>query len=234
MTKQKFSKSFKILFIVFVLGFVCTFSCLGIGYNFFETSVEVSAALTSSQVKTVQTKLKNWGYYTGAVDGIYGAKTKAAVKSFQKKNGLVQDGIVGKKTAAALGMSLSSSSNKTSGSSNSSDVYLLAKCIHAEARGEPYNGQVAIGAVILNRVASPKFPNTISGVIYQPYAFTAVSDGQINLEPNQSAYNAARDALNGWDPTGGALYYYNPKTATSSWIWSRTVLVTIGNHKFAI
>ena len=234
MKTRFFAKGFKIIFVVCFLVFALMFCFVGLRQIGFEkTNVEISAALTTSQVKTVQTKLKNWGYYTGSVDGVFGPKTKAAVISFQKKNGLVADGIVGNKTAAALGMNLSSSSSKTS-SQNSGDVYLLAKCIHAEARGEPYTGQVAIGAVILNRVASSKFPNTISGVIYQPYAFTAVSDGQINLEPNQSAYNAARDALNGWDPTYGALYYYNPKTATSSWIWSRTVLVTIGNHKFAI
>ena len=233
MVKKKFSKSLKILLLIFCFSVLFMFSFSGSLHFMPQTSVEVSAALTSSQVKTVQTKLKNWGYYTGAIDGIYGTKTKTAVKNFQKKNGLTVDGIVGPKTAAALGMSLSSTTKSSSSSANN-DVYLLAKCIHAEARGEPYAGQVAIGAVILNRVASSKFPNTISGVVYQPYAFTAVSDGQINLEPNQSAYNAARDALNGWDPTGGALYYYNPKTATSSWIWSRTVLVTIGNHKFAI
>ena len=191
----------------------------------------VEVALTTSQVKTVQTKLKRWGYYTGVVDGVYGPKTKSAVISFQKKNGLTADGVVGAKTAAALGMSLSSSStNKQS----SGDLYNLAKCIYAEARGEPYAGQVAVGAVILNRVKSSKFPNTIYGVIYQPYAFTCVSDGQINLEPNQSAYNAARDAMNGWDPTYGALYYYNPSTASSSWIWSRKILVKIGKHNFAI
>lgn len=190
------------------------------------TEIQVDAALTNSQVKTVQTKLKKWGYYTGSVDGIYGTKTKAAVKSFQKKNGLTADGIVGSKTASAMGLNLSSQTNN--------DLYLLAKCIHAEARGEPYVGQVAIGAVILNRVKNSKFPNTISGVIYQPYAFTCVNDGQINLEPNQSAYNAARDALNGWDPTYGAIYYYNPSTATSSWIWSRTIVLKIGKHNFAI
>lgn len=209
-----------------VLGLSLIFALV---YNFsfrVEDNIQVEAGLSANQVKTVQTKLKNWGYYTGAIDGIYGAKTKAAVKSFQKKNNLVADGIVGSKTAAALGMSLSTQTN--------SDLYLLAKCIHAEARGEPYSGKVAVGAVILNRVKSSKFPNTISGVIYQPYAFTAVSDGQINLEPDTSSYNAAKDAMNGWDPSYGALYYYNPKTATSSWIWSRTVLVTIGNHKFAI
>lgn len=188
--------------------------------------IAIETGLTTSQVRTVQTKLKNWGYYNGSVDGIYGPKTKAAVKYFQRNNGLVADGIVGTQTAKALGMNLSTQSN--------SDLYNLAKCIHAEARGEPYTGQVAVGAVILNRVASSKFPNTIYGVIYQPYAFTCVADGQINLEPNQTAYNAARDALNGWDPTYGALYYFNPKTATSSWIWSRKIVVTIGKHNFAI
>ena len=186
----------------------------------------IETGLTTSQIRTVQTKLKNWGYYSGEVDGIFGSKTRAAVISFQKKNGLVADGIVGTKTAQALGMSLTT---QTSG-----DLYNLAKCIYAEARGEPYVGQVAVGAVILNRVESSKFPNTIYGVIYQPYAFTCVADGQINLEPDETAYNAARDALNGWDPTYGALYYYNPATATSSWIWSRQILVTIGKHNFAI
>ena len=188
--------------------------------------ITIETGLTTSQVRTIQTKLKNWGYYNGSVDGIYGAKTKAAVKYFQRNNGLTVDGIVGTQTAKALGMNLSTQTN--------SDLYNLAKCIYAEARGEPYTGQVAVAAVILNRVASSKFPNTIYGVIYQPYAFTCVADGQINLEPNQTAYNAARDALNGWDPTYGALYYFNPKTATSSWIWSRKIVVTIGKHNFAI
>ena len=199
-------------------------------YNLATEQDALEVALTTSQVKTVQTKLKRWGYYTGVVDGVYGPKTKAAVKSFQTKNGLTADGIVGPKTAAALGMSLSSSSTNTQ---TSGDLYNLAKCIYAEARGEPYAGQVAVGAVILNRVKSSKFPNSVYGVIYQPYAFTCVSDGQINLEPNQTAYNAARDAMNGWDPSYGALYYYNPQTATSSWIWSRKILVTIGKHNFA-
>lgn len=211
---------------------LCLMAIVGVGvvgiFNPFTYSVEqvVETGLTTSQIKNVQTKLKNWGYYTGAVDGIYGTKTKNAVKYFQRNNGLTADGIVGSKTAAAMGLSLTSQSNN--------DVYLLAKCIHAEARGEPYSGQVAIGAVILNRVRSSKFPNTVYGVIYQPWAFTCVNDGQINLEPNQSAYNAARDALNGWDPTYGAIYYYNPATATSSWIWSRQIVVKIGKHNFAI
>ncbi len=192
----------------------------------------VEAALTTSQTRTVQTKLKRWGYYTGKVDGIYGNLTRKAVRLFQQKNGLAVDGIVGPKTAAALGMSIGGGSDDSSTSNN--DLYLLAKCVHAEARGESYTGQVAVAAVILNRVKSPSFPNTIAGVIYQPYAFTAVSDGQINLEPNQTAYNAARDALNGWDPTYGAIYYYNPATATSKWIWSRKTTVTIGKHVFAV
>ena len=184
---------------------------------------------SGSLVKTVQTKLKNWGYYTGAVDGIYGAKTVAAVKYFQRRNGLTADGVVGSKTAAALGVSLTSSS---SSGYSSNDSYLLAKCIHAEARGEKYLGQVAVGAVILNRVKSSSFPNTIAGVIYQAGAFTAVSDGQINLEPDSNAMSAAKDAMSGWDPTNGCLYYYNPNTATSAWIRSREIRLVIGNHTF--
>lgn len=205
------------------------------GGNASETDESAVLKIGSSgtQVRTLQTKLNNWGYDAGTVDGIFGSKTQAAVKRFQQKNGLVADGIVGSKTAAALGMTLTSSSSSNS-SYSSQDVYLLAKCIHAEARGEPYMGQVAVGAVVLNRVKSSRFPNTISGVIYQPYAFTAVIDGQMNLEPNETAYNAARDAMNGWDPTNGCIYYYNPATATSSWIWSRKVMITIGKHNFAI
>ena len=181
-------------------------------------------------VKTIQQKLKNWGYYKGAVDGIFGAKTAAAVKSFQKKNGLVADGIVGNKTLAALGMSSGSSATS---SYNDSDINLLAHLIYGEARGESYVGQVAVGAVVMNRIKSASFPNTMAGVIYQSYAFTAVNDGQINLTPNETAKKAAKDAMNGWDPTYGAIYYYNPRTATSQWIFSRQTTVTIGNHVFA-
>lgn len=189
---------------------------------------------TGSSVRTLQTKLKSWGYYTGSVDGIYGSQTVKAVKYFQSKNGLAVDGIVGAKTAAALGMTLSgSSSGSSSGSYSSSDEYILAKCVYAEARGEPYVGQVAVAAVVLNRVRSASFPNTIAGVIYQPWAFTCVNDGQINLSPDNNAIKAAKDALNGWDPTNGCLYYYNPATATSSWIWSRPVMLSIGKHNFA-
>ena len=199
----------------------------------------IKVGSTGSDVKTVQRKLKNWGYYTGSVDGIYGSKTKEAVKYFQRKNGLSADGIVGNKTLAALGMNVSGGSSSSGSSSggaggySSSDVYLLAKVIHAEARGETYTGKVAVGAVVLNRVKSSSFPNTISGVVYQPYAFTAVADGQINLSPDSTSMKAAQDAINGWDPTYGCIYYYNPKTATSSWIFSRPTVITIGNHVFA-
>ncbi len=187
-------------------------------------------------IRQIQTKLKNWGYYTGNVDGIFGSKTTAAVRYFQQKNKLAVDGIVGPKTAAAMGISLGSSGSSSSGSGKytSNEVYLLAKCIHAEARGESYIGQVAVAAVVLNRVKHPSFPNTISGVIYQPYAFTAVADGQMGLEPNATAKRAANDAINGWDPSYGSIYYYNPSTATSKWIFSRRTVVTIGKHVFAV
>lgn len=180
----------------------------------------------------VQKRLKKWGYYTGSVDGINGPKTVAAVKKFQKRYGLTQDGIVGPLTAAKMGLSVSSSTS--SSRYNSNDRYLLAKVIYAEARGESYTGQVAIAAVVLNRVEDSRFPNTIAGVIYQPWAFTAVNDGQINLEPNQTAYQAADDALNGWDPTYGCVYYYNPQTATSKWIFTTKKVTQIGKHVFAV
>ncbi len=181
-------------------------------------------------VKAMQTKLIRWGYMNGTADGIFGAKTKAGVVYFQRKNGLTPDGIVGKRTAQAMGLSLSesTSSNQTS----STDLNLLARVIYGEARGEPYTGQVAVAAVVLNRVRSSSFPNTIAGVVYQSGAFDCVADGQINLTPNQSAYNAARDALNGWDPSYGCLFYYNPRTATSKWMLARPVKLNIGNHAF--
>ena len=185
------------------------------------------------KVKELQQKLKRWGYYTGSIDGIFGSGTQAAVKNFQKKNGLTADGIVGPKTAAALGMNLTSSSSSSGSSSSSSgDLYLLARLVHGEARGEPYKGKVAVAAVVLNRVKSSSFPNTIAGVIYQRGAFDAVSDGQINMQPDNEYIRAARDAMNGWDPSNGCLYYYNPKTATSRWMLSRPVLLHIGQHAF--
>ncbi len=187
---------------------------------------------TAANIRIVQQRLSNLGYYTAKVDGIWGTRTRTAVKNFQKAKGLVADGIVGAKTEKALGITLSGGGGSTS-SLSSSELNVLARCVYAESRGEPYTGQVAVAAVVLNRVRSSSFPNTVAGVVYQKGAFTAVSDGQINLTPNETAYKAARDALNGWDPTNGCLYYYNPATATSKWIWSLKVELTIGKHSFA-
>lgn len=178
-------------------------------------------------VRQIQQKLTNWGYYSGGVDGIYGSKTVAAVKYFQRVNGLTVDGKCGPQTLKALGMNVSSTSSTSSG-----DVALLARLISAEARGEPYTGQVAVGAVVLNRVESPSFPGSISGVIYQSGAFSCLYDGQFWEPVADSAYRAAQDALNGWDPSGGAIYYFNPDKATSDWIWSRPVITVIGKHYF--
>lgn len=185
---------------------------------------------TGTEVRNIQSVLKRLGYYTGSVDGIYGSKTKSAVVRFQRDCGLTQDGICGPVTLLYLGLGSSSSS---AGRYSSSDVQLLAKVISAEARGEPYEGQVAVGAVVLNRVASPSFPNSISGVVYQPGAFSAVTDSNWSASVTNSAKSAAQDAINGWDPTGGALYYYNPAKTSNKWIRTRPVVKTIGNHIFA-
>ncbi len=208
--------------------------CTAIMYNILlkNNSVETLSKYGSrgNEVTQIQTKLKRWGYYTGSIDGIYGTKTVNAVKYFQRKNGLTADGIAGPATLAAMGITSSSSSSTST--SNSSNVNLLARLIYGESRGESYTGQVAVGAVVMNRVKSSSFPNSISGVIYQSGAFDAVSDGQINLSPNSTAKKAAQDAINGWDPSYGAIYYFNPATATNKWIWSRPVTVTIGKHRF--
>ena len=178
-------------------------------------------------VREIQTRLKNWGYYSGPVDGVYGSKTEEAVRRFQRKNGLSADGQAGSQTLAALGIP------ETGGGGNSGgDLQLLARLISAEARGEPYIGQVAVGAVVLNRVEHPSFPNSLAGVIYQPGAFSCLDDGQFDEPVSESAYRAAREAMNGYDPSYGAVYYFNPATATSKWIWSRPLIVTIGNHRF--
>lgn len=209
----------------------------------YENADQTSAVAVISQgsrgetVRQIQQKLKRWGYYKGSVDGVYGAQTLAAVKHFQRKNGLTADGKAGPKTLAAMGISVSSSGSSSGGKNNSysnSDINLLARLVYGEARGESYTGQIAVAAVVLNRVKSSAFPNTISGVIYQPYAFTAVSDGQINLTPDARAISAAKEAMNGYDPTYGAIYYYNPATATSAWIFSRKTTVQIGQHVFAV
>ena len=186
-----------------------------------------------TDVTKIQQKLRQYGYMTAAADGIFGQATYDAVVYFQRKNNLKADGVVGPATAAALGISLSSGKAQAA-SATESEIYTLARLVHGEARGEPYVGKVAVAAVVLNRVRSASFPNTISGVIYQPGAFDCVADGQINLTPDSDSIRAARDAMNGWDPSGGCLYYYNPSTATNAWIWSREVRLTIGDHAFAI
>ena len=226
-------KNKKRLIIIFII------SLIGIGMLTFiavseNSSVEALSKYGSrgDEVRQIQTKLKRWGYYNGNVDGIYGTQTLNAVKYFQRKNGLTQDGIAGPATLKAMGIVSSSGSSSSGSTSNSSNVNLLARLIYGEARGEPYTGQVAVGAVVMNRVKSSSFPNSISGVIYQSGAFDVVSDGQINLTPNSTAKKAAQDALNGWDPTYGAIYYFNPATATNKWIWSRPMTVTIGKHRF--
>lgn len=194
-------------------------------------------------VTEIQRRLKSWGYYKGSLDGAYGYGTYLAVRSFQSKNGLKADGIAGDRTLTALGINAgqyaggsapaagTTTTSKTNSSSDK-DVQLLARCINGEARGEPYEGQVAVGAVIVNRTRDARFPNTIAGVIYQPGAFTAIVDGQIHAQMYPSSIRAARDALNGWDPSGGAVFYYNPAKTTNKWIWSRPVIKVIGKHKF--
>lgn len=187
-----------------------------------------------SEVTGIQQKLRQYGYMTAPADGIFGPATYEAVVWFQRKNGLKADGVVGPATLAALGLPAGGAAAAAGGSYNESEIYTLARLVHAEARGEPYVGKVAVAAVVLNRVKSASFPNTISGVIYQAGAFDCVADGQIYLAPDSDSLRAARDAMNGWDPTGGCIYYYNPATATSAWIWSREVRLRIGAHSFAV
>ena len=179
-----------------------------------------------TEVVNIQKKLKQWGYYHGNVDGIYGYQTYKAVVLLYKNN-LKVDGVVGPETLSALDFL-----QDKAFFGNNKDLNLLAHIIHGEA-GRTLYWQVAVAAVVLNRIADSRFPNSVAGVIYQPGAFDAVSDGQINLEPTSQSYKAARDALNGWDPTYGCIYYYNPHTATSKWIWSRPIVLKIGKHNFA-
>lgn len=188
---------------------------------------------TGEQVRQVQQKLIRYGYLSGEADGVFGRATYDAVIRFQQKNGLTVDGRVGPATAAALGLTLTDGP-LSPGSYQATELELLARLVNGEARGEPYLGQVAVAAVVLNRVRSAAFPNTIAGVIFQTGAFDAVWDGQFDLEPDASCVRAARDAMNGWDPTNGCVYYYNPSTATNAWIWTRTVMLSIGRHDFAV
>lgn len=201
-----------------------------------ETILEVGSR--GDDVVKVQKRLIQFDYLSGEADGRYGEATRNAVIRFQKNNGLSADGKVGRETAAALGVTLSGSSGSTAASSSASyvsaDHRLLARLVYAEARGEPYKGKVAVAAVALNRVGSASFPNTLSGVIYQSGAFSSVSNGSINNTPDSECIRAALDALNGWDPSGGCLYFYNAKTAEDKWIFSRTVQTVIGNHSFAV
>ncbi len=229
MIKRKIQKYKKILTILLICIAIVTIFTIAQ-----KNDVEATSRYGSrgEEVKQIQTKLKRWGYYNGSIDGIYGTQTLNAVKSFQKKNGLTQDGIAGPATLKAMGINSSSGNSSQTSGSNSSDINLLSHLIYGEARGEPYTGQVAVGAVIMNRVKSSSFPNTIAGVIYQRGAFDAVSDGQINMSPDSTAQKAAQDAYNGWDPSYGAIYYFNPATATNKWIWSRPLTVTIGKHIF--
>lgn len=218
-----------VMIIIVAMTAILLYSDLIISDNDAEAATVYKQGSTGTMVKSIQTKLIAWGYLSGTADGIFGSKTTAAVKYFQSSNGLTADGIVGTATAAAMGITLTSSTSSTS-----SDSYLLARLVYGEARGEPYTGQVAVAAVVLNRVDSSSYPNTISGVIYESGAFTAVSDGQINLTPNDTAIRAAKDAMSGWDPTSGCLFYYNPSTATNAWIRSKTVVLTIGEHAFCL
>ena len=205
--------------------------------RFFPARAAVVLAVGSSgtNVTKVQKKLIQFGYLDGEADGRYGEKTRDAVKWFQRRNGLTVDGRVGPATAAALGVTLTSSASSSGSSTVSADQYLLARLVYAEARGESYKGKVAVAAVVLNRVRSSSFPNTISGVIYQSNAFESVSNGSINKTPDSDCLRAAREAMNGWDPTGGCLYFYNAaQVSTGSWIKTRTVKTVIGNHSFAV
>lgn len=182
---------------------------------------------SGSEVKAIQQALKDRGLFNAGVTGYYGEVTQAAVKKFQKQQGLTADGVAGPSTLRALGISIGQIPSATE-----ANINLLARIISAEARGEPYSGQVAVGAVILNRIEHPSFPDTLSGVIYQNGAFTAIVDGQFNQPIASSAYNAARDALNGWDPTGGAIYYYNPSKTSNKFMHSRPIITVIGAHRF--
>lgn len=217
------------LSVILIILLITLITCIALETNVIALSRYGSRG---TEVSQIQTKLKRWGYYSGSVDGIYGSQTLSAVKYFQRTNGLTPDGIAGEQTLKAMGITSSSSSGNSSSSTNNSDLNILSRLVYSEARGEVYTGQVAVAAVVLNRVKSSSFPNTIAGVVYQKGAFDAVSDGQINLSPNSTAIKAAQDALNGWDPSYGAIYYFNPNTATSAWIWSRPTTVTIGNHRF--
>lgn len=221
----------KLLWQIVAIVLVNVLVITSIAFALTETQETLSQLGSRGQeVRQIQQKLRQLGLYSGSVDGIYGTATQKAVRQFQKNCGLTADGIAGPKTLLYLG--LGSGSSSSVGGYSSSDVYLLARIIGAEARGESYTGQVAVGAVVLNRVRHSSFPDTIAGVVYQPGAFSAVRDSNWNVAPNDTAKKAARDAINGWDPSGGAIYYYNPAKTSNQWIRQRPVIKTIGRHIF--
>lgn len=187
------------------------------------------------EVIELQKKLAQLGHVVGTIDGKFGSKTEAAVRRFQKERGLRVDGLAGTQTIKELQLLTGQSTNSTGKSvgNKNVDTNLLARCVSAEARGEPYVGQVAVAAVILNRIPDPAFPKTIADIVYQPRAFSSVDDGQINLPPSASAIRAAQEAINGSDPTGGAVFFFNPAKTKNKYIWSRPQIKQIGNHIFA-
>jgi len=217
--------------LVYLLCFVLLFFLL-LSTGCTKAFAAVRSGDSGEEVKEIQTRLKNWGYYKGSVDGSYGKATVAAVKAFQKKQGLKVDGIVGTETAKKMGIQLKGKDSGGGSRDDKGDVYLLARVVYGEARGEPYKGKVAVASVVLNRVESSLFPNSVSKVVYQKNAFSIVADGQINYTPDQDALKAARDAMNGWDPSGGAIFYYNPDKTKNEFIRSRKVITVIGSHRF--
>lgn len=235
MKKKRFATLFKRTITLVITLLICFTSANEGGFILTSLSPALSLGSKGDSVEQMQQRLKNWGYFNGDVDGNYGLQTFLAVKDFQKNYGLLTNGIAGRDTLKAMGLTrLGRTGVSYAEGSGVGEEQLLARAINGEARGEPYEGQVAVGAVIINRTRDPGFPKTIAGVIYEPGAFTAVSDGQINvpIDPSSTVVKAARDALNGWDPTNGCIYYWNPATATSSWIWSRQIVKVIGKHYF--
>ncbi|MCX7922778.1 MAG: spore cortex-lytic enzyme [Clostridia bacterium] len=224
----------------FIIPLVLVFSILAAvaaEHNYFITGLASSLKPgdRGEEVEELQLNLKNWGFYEGDVDGAYGWTTFRSIRKYQEECGLPVSGIADTNTLLTMGLTMVVGSGEAYAQARrTSNVQLLARAINGEARGEPYTGQVAVGAVILNRTRDSRFPKTIAGVIYQPRAFTAVADGQINvpIDPKSTVVKAARDALNGWDPTNGCVYYWNPATATSKWIWSRKIVKKIGKHYF--
>ena len=229
-----------LLFLLIILSIYLGFNTIINPYRNAVSAITFKYGSKGDYIYVIQDKLKRWGYYKGSIDGVYGYNTYLAVKVFQQKNGLKADGIAGDSTLVSLGIFIPGANTTntyatvTSSRTTTADenVNLLARLINGESRGEPYEGQVAVGAVVLNRTRDSRFPKTIAGVIYQPGAFTATVDGQINANIEQASINAARDALNGWDPSGGAIYYFNPAKTTSAWIWSRPLIKIIGKHRF--